>query len=368
MTANSHLHLREIRGVLTNGIQISLATPADQPEWDAFVHATPGASPYHLFAWGTAISRSYGHKIYYLMARQKGRLTGILPLVHLKLFSLLNELVSLPFCDVGNCLTENSAVEDALLAEARQLGNKLKTKNIQLRGQLRSENNFVFSIEQNEGRKVRMLLELPASSEALLASFKSKLRSQVRKAEKNGVGFRWTGQNGVDSFYSVFCNNMRDLGSPVHSKQLFQAVMAQFGKNARIGLAEFEGKCIGAGLILSTDSQTAIPWASTLRQYNKLAPNMLLYWNCMKYAADNNKKIFDFGRSTENEGTFRFKKQWGAVPAPLLWYSSASSKSQATRERRANVSKRETLAQIWKTMPVPIASLLGPRFRKYISL
>jgi FemAB-related protein (PEP-CTERM system-associated) len=353
---------------LTNVIRITKAIPADQPEWDSFVLANPNASPYHLFAWGAAISTSYGHDIYYLMARQKGNLTGILPLVHLKLFSLLNELVALPFCDVGSCLTDDSAVEEALLVEAQKLGEQLKTKNIQLRGQLHGKSKSNFSIERIESNKVRMLLDLPSSSETLLANFKSKLRSQVRKAEKNGVSFRWTGQNGVDPFYSVFCNNMRDLGSPVHSKKLFQAIMEHFGENARIGLAEFEGKCIGAGLILSTNTQTAIPWASTLRQYNKLAPNMLLYWNCVKYAADHNKKIFDFGRSTENEGTFRFKKQWGAIPTPLLWYSSSSSVSQSTKEYQTNLTRREKLAQIWQTMPVPIASLIGPQFRKYISL
>ena len=213
-----------------------------------------------------------------------------------------------------------------------------------------------------------MLLDLPESSEALLESFKSKLRSQVRKAEKNGVIFRWAGKDGVNFFYSVFCSNMRDLGSPVHSKKLFQAIMENFGKNARIGLAEFEGECIGAGLILSTNKQTSIPWASTLRQHNRLAPNMLLYWNCLKFAADNGKKIFDFGRSTENEGTFRFKKQWGAKPSPLPWYSFPPVTSQASNDKKTKPSKREKVVAIWMKMPVPIANFLGPQLRKYISL
>jgi len=353
---------------LSATIKITTATNTDQQDWDSFVHSYPSASPYHLFAWGQAIRQAYGHDLLYLLARQDNEVVGILPMVHLKLPLLLNELVALPFCDVGSCLAVNRSVESELLAEAVKCGEQLNIKNIQLRGQLQSEYVPDTSFTIIESDKIRMLLDLPDSSEVMLTSFKSKLRSQVRKSEKNGVVFRWTETDGVDSFYSVFCSNMRDLGSPVHSKSLFHAIMGKYGENARIGLAEFEGKCIGAGLILSTKNQTSIPWASTLRQYNRLAPNMLLYWNCLKFSADNGKKVFDFGRSTENEGTFRFKKQWGAKPAPLPWYSSSSNCQNAVKEEQTKSTGRDKVSAIWKKMPVPMANFIGPRLRKYINL
>jgi FemAB-related protein (PEP-CTERM system-associated) len=355
---------------LANTIEISPATPVNQEEWDDFVLSHPNASPYHLFAWGSAVTQAYGHKIYYLMAKQDGRLVGILPLVHLKLACFVNELIGLPFCDVGYCLSADSNVEQQLLTGAQRLSKQLKIRNIQLRGQLLySDINSLPSFTQLESKKSRMLLYLPESSDALLKGFKPKLRSQVRKAEKNGVYFRWAGKDGIDSFYSIFCNNMRDLGSPVHSKKLFTAVMDQFGEKARIGLAEYEGKCISAGLILSTKEQTSIPWASSLRKYNHLASNMLLYWNCLKYAVDSGKKLFDFGRSTENEGTFHFKSQWGAEPIPLVWYSSCPNCSQrSTTKMQINLFQRERAAKIWKILPVPIANCVGPQLRKYINL
>jgi FemAB-related protein (PEP-CTERM system-associated) len=353
---------------LTETIEITAATGVDQAEWDFFVHSHPNASPYHLFSWGKAITQAYNHDKVYLLARQDDKVVGILPMVHLKFSFLLNELIALPFCDVGGCLAVNSDVEGRLLAEAEKWGEQLNIKNIQLRGSLynKFETDTTFTAIEND--KVRMLLTLPHSSEELLIKFKSKLRSQVKKSEKNGVVFRWAGEDGVDSFYPVFCNNMRDLGSPVHSKKLFQAIMNNYGENARIGLTEVEGQCIGAGLILSTDKQTSIPWASTLRQHNNLAPNMLLYWNCLKYAADNNKEIFDFGRSTKNEGTFRFKKQWGAQPAPLPWYSTLNNHQKGNREKNVEVPLRAKVTDIWKKIPLPMANVLGPQLRKYINL
>lgn len=349
-------------------ITITTAGDRDQKKWDSFVHSHPDASPYHLFSWGHAINQSYSHDRCYLMAQQDETVVGILPMLHLKFPYILNELVALPFCDVGGCLAVNSKVAGELLAEAMKRGKQCHTKNIQLRGQLPNNGLLNASFTKVETDKVRMLLDLPDSSEALLKSFKSKLRSQVRKSEKNGVVFRWVGKDGVDSFYSVFCRNMRDLGSPVHSKKMFQAIMEYYGDNARIGLAEYKGQCIGTGLILSTRKQTVIPWASTLRKYNHLASNMLLYWNCLKFAADNNKKIFDFGRSTENSGTFRFKKQWGAQPVPLPWYSLSTSIKNSVKDKQAKSTGRENVAGIWKKLPLSMANLVGPQLRKYINL
>lgn len=353
---------------MSHSISISTATRSDQPQWDEFVLSQQDASPYHLFAWGQAVEQAYGHTLHYLMAWQNGKLVGVLPLVHLKLSFLVNALVALPFCDVGNCLCSEIAAEVALLREAIRIGNYFKTKEIQLRGPFLYAQNADFSFSRESINKVRMLLELPDSSEALLKSFKSKLRSQVLKAEKNGVVFRWAGLDGVDSFYAVFCRNMHDLGSPVHSHALFLSIMEHYGENARIGLTEYGGKCIGAGLILSTNNQTAIPWASTLREYNWLGPNMLLYWNCLMYAADSGRRIFDFGRSTENEGTCRFKKQWGAQPVPLTWYTWGKDAKPAESVNSSSAGHRQKVENMWKKLPLSMANLIGSHLRKYISL
>ncbi len=350
----------------TISTEILPSSPAAKDDWDAFVLAHPSATPYHLFAWGTAIEKAYGHTFNPLTARQNDKLVGVLPLVHMKFPPLLNELVALPFCDVGNCLALDTEKETKLLTETMTQGGRFKTKNIQLRGALLQPVNSQTDFAQMETNKVRMLLCLPESSELLFNNFTSKLRSQIRKAKKNGVSFRWAHDDGIEPFYSVFSENMHDLGSPVHSKSFFKAIVENYGDRARIGLTDFNGKTIGAGLVLSTNKQMSIPWASTLRQFNRLAPNMLLYWNCLKFAADSGKTVFDFGRSTEGEGTFRFKKQWGAAAHPLPWYSSPSEIFQETKNKK--YLRRETLEMLWRKLPKPIVNYIGPHIRKYINL
>ena len=349
-------------------MEIRIARNTDRDTWNSYVTGHPDASPYHLFAWKEAVEGAYGHRSYYLIAGENGSTKGVFPLFHMHLPVLQNELVSLPFCDLGGILADSPTTTQALLDESLALGRDLKTKSIHIRIRNHSEIYERLSYPCHCTKdKVSMLLTLPGTSEILWNGFKSKLRSQIRKAEKNGLRFEW-GNAKIDEFYSVFSRNMRDLGSPVHAKKWIQAILHHYDQQAQAGLIFKDKTPIGAGIILLLPGQkVSIPWASTLREYNRLGPNMLLYWNFLKFAADNNFLQFDFGRSTPGEGTYKYKAQWGAKPAGLHWYQVfLRHKIQGTNPSMAG--KREVIEQIWQKMPLGMANLLGPRLRRYISL
>ena len=68
---------------------------------------------------------------------------------------------------------------------------------------------------------------------------------------------------------------------------------------------------------------------------------------------------FDFGRSTPNEGTFHFKKQWGAEATPLAWEYSLMNGKPMPDQSPANPKFRMAI-ETWKRLPVPVATWLGP--------
>lgn len=349
--------------------RVRIIDESEEHKWDNYVSAHQDASPYHLYAWGKSVEETYKHKLYYLMAEEQDRVVGTLPLIHLRLPFLIDELTALPFCDVGNVLADNDSISNSLIKEALLLNSKLSAKNISLRGKISLSINLSKQIHPKQTNKVRMFLNLPGSSDELMQSFKSKLRSQIRKAEKNRLTFFWSKKSDIDDFYTVFATNMRDLGSPVHSRSWFQAILKNYDKNARLGLVSFEDNIVGGGIILSIGSKICIPWASTLRKYNNLAPNMLLYWNMLKFSADNHYREFDFGRSSEGEGTYRFKKQWGAKPIPLNWYTTNRFiENEKIKSEIKDLDSREKVAEIWSRLPLHLANFLGPKIRKYISL
>jgi FemAB-related protein (PEP-CTERM system-associated) len=354
-------------------MNITLAQEADAARWDAYADTKVQASPYHLYAWRQSIEKAYGQRAYYLLAEDdKGDIHGILPIIHIKPPLLPPKLCSLPYCDRGEALADSPALVDQLISKALEIREQTGAVKYEYRASLDKDEPTDEQAGAPEQSKVRMLLQLPESSEALLAGFKAKLRSQIRKAEKNGLAFELGNDSSlVSDFYNVFTSNMRDLGSPTHSRKWFDCISRYYGERCLISIVRYGDTPIGAGLVLLNANTATIPWASTLRRYNRLAPNMLLYWSLLEYVSDNGYQYFDFGRSTVGEGTYKFKKQWGAKPVRLDWQilddnQIATDKITATADNKGKL--RQRAESTWRKLPLWMTITIGSRVRKYISL
>ena len=358
-------------------IQVKISEVADSYAWDAYVFSHPHASVYHQSGWCRAIRLSYGHPVFNLIALEneggKEKVVGVLPLVHIKHFLFGDSLFSLPFADLGGVLADDEDSEKALLTEAINLAERLQVSSFELRQgfSLASEGGTVPSkhytaVAFQKNAKVRMLLDLPATSEQLMGSFPSKLRSQIRRPQKEGL---YVGQGSIElleDFYTVFAENMRDLGSPVHSKFFIQKLLEEFPETTRFFIVYKAKTPLAGSLTLGFKNILANPWASSLRRFSRSSPNMLLYWSMLEYACDNSFEIFDFGRSTLNEGTYKFKKQWSAKEYQLFWLKF--SKQSGAYSPASDKSKFELAMRLWKKLPVPISKTLGPLIRKNIGL
>jgi len=382
-------------------IKIKTIEPTDASAWDGYVHINPRSTLYHLSGWKNIIEKTYGHKTYYLMAnkhnskletrnsKQKNsyeldsnRVVGILPLVHLKHFLFGNSLISIPFFDLGGILADDNETEKALLSEAIKLAQELKAANIELRhiypvkfsekdnlswltrnSQL-STRKIVF---QTRSHKVRMLLNLSESSEILMKSFRAKLRSQIKKPSKEGLKSKIGGVELLDDFYKVFSINMRDLGSPVHSKKLMCNILEEFPRESKIVMVHKDDQPLACSLVIGFKDTLENPWASALREYSRLSPNMLLYWAMLEYACENGYAYFDFGRSSPDEGTYKFKEQWGAKPTPLHWHYISLEGGRNDPET-SEKSRFDKAIQYWQKLPVSVTKIIGPMIRKHIGL
>ena len=344
------------------------ATPKDYKAWDDFVKNHPDATPYHLIAWKQAIQHAYHHECFYLIAEQDSKIIGILPLVKISPPLLTGSICSLPFCDVGGMLVSDAKAEHFLLTKAKVIARMHTSHNLHLRQSAQESDAEIKSEAESAEQKVRMILPLPDSSDALSASFKSKLRSQIKKAAKNNITYSQTNDPAaIASFYGVMQANMHLLGSPVHSKKWFESIINFYGDKAQIGIVKKDNTVVGAAILLLCGNMAVVPWASTLTEYNKYSPNMSLYWGLLGFAADNGFTKFDFGRSTVGEGTFRFKKQWGATPVALDWRDyNQHGLIESSPESSSKI--RPLVANTWAKLPFSVVNLLGPQLRRYISL
>jgi len=195
---------------------------------------------------------------------------GVLPLVHLKHGIFGNCLVSLPFVDSGGILASCRKAEEILLSEAIKIGRATGAIRIELRHErpLVSCNELsAFCSETSQeplqiatrSDKVRMLLNLPESSEMLMKSFKSKLRSQIAKPLKEGLTSRTGGVELLEDFYKVFLVNMRDLGSPVHSIKLMRHVLSEFSESSKIIVIYKAKEAVAAEFVVGIEKMLLNP-------------------------------------------------------------------------------------------------------------
>jgi FemAB-related protein (PEP-CTERM system-associated) len=248
----------------------------------------------------------------------------------------------------------------ALLAEAVVLQQELGTEYVELR------HSSTWSAElPTKQLKVCMLLALAKDAESQWQGFNAKLRNQIRKADSNGLMAVIGGKELLKDFYSVFTRNMRDLGTPVYTRHFFSAVLDTFPEETRIISIYYQDKAVAAGLLARFRDTMEIPWASSIRNYNYLCPNNLLYWSALQFAMAKSCKKFDFGRSTPGEGTYRFKEQWGAKPLLLHW-QYLLPEGATLPELNTKNPRFQMAIKIWQKLPLPLTRFLGPRIVRNI--
>lgn len=306
---------------------------------------------------GDVVCRSLGQIPYLLVVRQNGEAMGFAALAHLRSRFFGTYLSSLPYLNYAGIVAADEDARRKLVARAIQLADELGVKYLLLRQVQPLADR---RLRHSGADKVHMRLELPSSEDDLWKAVSGKVRNQVRKARKQDYSIHWGGTGLLGDFYRVFTRNMRDLGSPCYPRRLFAAILDAYPHEAELCVVRDGRMPIAGGLLLHGVGITEVPSASSLREYNSGCSNMLLYWHLLTRAIERGQQVFDFGRSTVDSGTYRFKKQWGARPEAATWYyyhPGGQAQEAVTKEN----PRFQRVIRWWQRMPVWLTRILGPR-------
>ncbi len=327
----------------------------DETRWDAFVAGHPDGTAFHRVAWLRAIVETMRHPAWTLEARdERDLLCGVLPLVHVKSALFGSFLIASPFASYGGPLGDATAVA-ALSGQAIALAQRLGARLLELRGRRPAPMEGTGMIVSQ--RKITVTLPLDGGSEAVFGRFPSKLRSQIRRSEKDGVQVR-VAPGQVAEFHAVYSEHMRDLGTPALPRAFFDALARHFGDDMLFAIATSDGHPVACGAGFRYGGEFEITWASALRAYSKMAPNMAMYWRLIAHVTDAGVGTFNFGRCSVDSGTHRFKRQWGGVDEPLSWYQWRAA--GAPDSTPAPGGKFSLAQAAWMRLPLPVARAIGP--------
>ena len=335
----------------------------DRPGWEEYVSSHPEGTVFHTRSWQEAVAQTFGHSERSLVAvsSENGseRLVGILPLFLIKSFLFGKFLVSVPFAERGGPLADSEQVCLDLVQEAQRI--------------LRDHD-----LDYLEMRNKHPLPELPAKDlyfgfqrEILpeiddnLKAIPRKSRRMVRQGIKNNLQAS-TGNQLLPQFYSLLSRNFRMLGTPIFPYSWFENLVQAFGSQALVLMVQDQEGSYIAGVLTFFYGDKVLPYyAGSLLEARKLAPNDFMYWKLMELGWQWGYKVFDFGRSKKETGSYRFKTHWGFEPSPLS-YQYVLHKKQDLPDINPSNPKFRTMIKLWSKMPLGLTQILGPRISKYL--
>ena len=346
------------RPALLRVAEADLADPNELQRIEAFVTAHPEGTPFHRPAWLLAAARGTGNRALGLIAERGGELQVWLPLieVHSPLFGRV--LSSSGFGVGGGLLAADPKAAKPLFAALEELAQRRSCPAIELRGGILPVRRAGWTIKQDS--HCGFVLPLAADDEAQLTAIPRKQRAEVRKGLANALEVTvGTSARDCAAHYTVYAESVRNLGTPVFPKRLFSEVLGAFGDAADILTVWSGGTPVASVLSLYHNGAVMPYWGGGTMAARKLRANDRMYFELMLHARRRGYTEFDFGRSKTHSGAYDFKRNWGFEPEPLS-YAQWTTPGADARDADPTSAKHAARIALWKRLPLPIASLIGP--------
>lgn len=336
-------------------VEICQMADSDIEVWNQYVDQSNESTFFHLAQWQNIFDKVLGHRSYYLMAKTNNEVVGVFPLVHVKSKLFGNSLISVPFGVYGGAIANNESIHTALSEQAIKLANELNVDYVEVRDQQESTDTSVDWHKKN--LHVTFQKELFDTEEENFKAIPRKQRAVVRKAIDYGLTSEW--DTDTKRFYAMYSESVRNLGTPVLSKKYYQALFDTFGDKCRVLTILDKGIPVSSVLNFYFKDQVLPFYGGGPAQARACKANDFMYWELMRLSVAQGIKIFDFGRSKDGAGSYRFKKHWGFSPEPLH-YRFHLVKAKSMPNLSPVNPKYQLAIKAWQKLPLPVTHVVGP--------
>jgi FemAB-related protein (PEP-CTERM system-associated) len=337
----------------THQLIVRAPEDADAQRWDAFVHRCPSATFFHRFGWREVIEDVFRHRTHYRIAERDGEIVGVLPLAEVKSRLFGHALVSLPFCVYGGPAANEPESDRVLIDAAVTLARSLRVEHLELR-----HRTVKCAGWPRQDLYVTFRKELLPDVDANLVAIPRKQRAMVRKGIRNGL--RSELDSSVDRFFALYADNVHRHGTPPFSRRYFARLVEIFGDRCQIlTVVDTSGRPVSSVMSFYFRDEVLPYYAGDTDDARELAANDFKYWELMRRACERGVRVFDYGRSKRDTGSFDFKKNWGFDPAPLAYEYQLLARDAVPQNNPLNPRYRAFIA-LWRRLPKPVANAVGP--------
>ncbi|MEE9396839.1 MAG: FemAB family XrtA/PEP-CTERM system-associated protein [Methylococcales bacterium] len=337
---------------MKKNIEIKQLDQQSSEKWDAFVESCPEATFFHKSAWKKVIEKAFGHSCHFLYAEKEGVIEGVLPLGHVKSVLFGNTLISSPFCVYGGIAAVSDDARTSLDNAAGTLARDLGVDSLEMRNQVKRHPQ-----RPRKELYVTFRKALDPNPEENLKAIPRKQRAMVRKGIKAGLVS--VIDSDIDRLYDAYAESVRNLGTPVFSKKYFSILKETFGDQCEVLTIENQGELVASVMNFYFRDQVLPYYGGGTAAARRVQGNDFMYWEVMRRAVEKGIKIFDYGRSKEGTGSYRFKKHWGFEPEPLHYEFDLVKATEMPDINPLN-PKYRLFISAWQRLPLSISKIVGP--------
>ena len=342
--------------------KVRIISEQDYPKWDKYLQDRPTENFFYRIGWLKVVQRTYGHRPLYLMATFENEVCGILPVFLVSVPMFGRYLASDAFTSYGGVYADDEEIELSLMEKGAGLASSYKGSYLEIKN-----TKSISSLSKPWCRKsdyCTMIVDLGVGANKIWKGWHPETRRNVRKATKAGLHVE-QGSHLLDDFYRLVTLTMRRHGTPVHSKKFYQNILQEFPDDVTIYVVKLFEQPVATSLTVSFKTCIHSFVGASDAEFFKLKPNDLLYWEIIQHASNQGFRYLDFGRSSWESGTFRYKMHMGAKPQPLYYDYYLNRRKTVPHIHQDN--KRYRLAtEIWQRLPLGITRVLGPHLIKYV--
>lgn len=343
--------------LMIDKIRIVKAGNQDKQIWNEYIRNNSQSSIFHRFEWKNIVEATYNHRPIYLLALKNSDVVGVLPAFIIRSLIFGNKLVSLPFGQYAGPISDNKLISLHLI---RSVLTYTKNENIDF-FEIRTnpKNKDSYKLVKGNHKFYTFFLDISKGLENVLENAESNRRRAVKKSLKAGLEICF--EEDIDNFFELYLYNSHIFGTPGHSKIFFENIVQHLSENTKIISVKKEGKVL-ASSILFLHNKYATSYSVVSRMERKYNVNDFLYIKSIEYCLENNIKYFDFGRSVQDSGVYKYKKRWN--PSIIKLNYCYPLKGGKIPSYDLSSSKNIILTKLWSNFPLFFTQTIGPFFRK----
>lgn len=333
--------------------------------WDEAVALRPEGLYSETNAWREVIAESFGLEDVYLLARRGERVVGGIGLTFNRGLVTGPHATACPLASSGGGLYyQDAAVRSALLARVEEVLRRRRLRYALLElvdrfdrpGWQVVADHVTFSLTLGAGGSERVWAE----------ELRGSARTSIRKALRQPFVFR-TGHDQLEPCLDVLHRGIKGLGSPFPGRRLFAACRDRLPPGAvDFGVLYLDGVAAAGCLLLFHQGTVSLPWACTLKAYNRYAANSLLYWRILELGCARGMERADLGRSWAGSTQADFKRHFGGRPRPLYHHYFFTRPGARVPSLDPRAPRFRLAAAVWRRLPDAVTRRLGLRLMREV--